>query len=65
MLSFGSSKSPISNPKSLAPIQTFETPRFEGDTGIYTYTHYKGCKAMTINGINYIRDCYGRLRVRD
>jgi hypothetical protein len=59
-LSFSSSPSPSSgNGK---PIKTFDTPRFEGDTGIYTYTFYKGCKMMTIDGVSYIRDCYGNLR---
>ncbi len=65
MLKFSSSRLPASTPKSsLTPIQTFETPRFEGDSGIYSYEHYKGCKIMTINGICYIRDCFGKLRLR-
>ena len=65
MLSFSSSRSATSAPRaSMAPIQTFEKPRFEGDSGIYSYEHYKGCKLMTINGVQYIRDCFGKLRVR-
>ncbi len=65
MLSFSASRLPAFGPKpSKAPIQTFETPRFEGDSGIYSYEHYKGCQLMTINGISYIRDCFGKLRVR-
>ena len=49
---------------SKAPIETFPTPRFEGDSGIYSYTFYQGCKIMTIAGVEYIRDCYGKLRRR-
>jgi hypothetical protein len=62
-LSFSSFPSP-SGPATKTPIKTFETPRFEGDTGVYSYTHYQGCKMMTINGVNYIRDCYGNLKQR-
>ena len=63
MLSFSSSTSSASAQKA-APIKTFDKPRFEGDSGIYTYTFYQGCKQMTIDGVRYIRDCYGNLKLR-
>jgi hypothetical protein len=65
-LSFSTTKpNPIGvSTGSKAPIETFATPRFEGDSGIYSYTFYQGCKILTISGVTYIRDCYGRLRVR-
>jgi hypothetical protein len=65
-LSFSTSKPVIggSTGTKAGPVETFATPRFEGDAGIFTYTYYQGCKLMTIEGVNYIRDCYGRLRVR-
>ncbi len=65
-LSFSTTKPPLggSTGPRAPPIETFATPRFEGDAGIFNYTYYQGCKLMTINGVNYIRDCYGKLKVR-
>jgi hypothetical protein len=65
MLSFSSTASSASAQKA-APIKTFDKPRFEGDSGIYprTYPFYQGCKPMTIDGVRYIRDCYGNLKLR-
>ena len=43
------------------PIETFETPRFPGDTGIYDYEHYMGCAPVTIDGVKFKRNCFGKL----
>ena len=63
MLSFSSSSSkPVAQTK--APIQTFDKPRFEGDSGIYDYPFYQGCKLITIGGVKYTRKCDGTLVLR-
>ena len=48
-------------PRSGVPIKTFEKPRFPGDTGIYNYEHYMGCKKVTIDGVDFKRNCWGKL----